>query len=114
VTTPKWLLVPTRAGVPYYTMRTRLDGRDFNLRFAWNQREERWYMDIRSDIDEPLALGVKIITNWPLLRTSLFDLRLPPGLLMATDLSLDGSPPGLYDLEIGRRVELAYSPATDL
>ena len=106
-------VIPTKAGVPYYSMRTSLDGRDFNLRFAWNQREERWYMDIRSDIDEPLALGLKLVTNVSLLRAMAFDPRLPPGLLMAMDMTLDQSPPGYYDLEIGKRVQLVYDPTTD-
>jgi len=105
-----YLLIPTRVGLPDYSMRTSLDGRDFNLRFVWNMREERWYMDIRTDIDEPLALGVKIVSNWPLLRGAEFDLRLPQGMFVAIDATNDGSPPGLYDFGIGKRVELSYSP----
>ena len=31
--------IPTVPGVPYYVQRTRLDGREFNLRLAWNERE---------------------------------------------------------------------------
>lgn len=105
--------IPTVIGEPYYTMRTRLDGRDFNLRFAWNQTAERWHMDIYSGADEPLALGIKIVCGIPLLRFYQYDARLPPGILMAMDLSNDNSPPGFLDLAIGKRVELTYFPTTN-
>jgi hypothetical protein len=111
--TTTWLTIPTQGGVPYYTITIKLDGREFGLRFAWNQREERWYMDIRDDTGEALAVGVKVIANWPLLRGSQFDTRLPPGVFMAFDLTQDGSPPGFYDLEPGRRVELSYLPVSE-
>ncbi len=97
-------------GSANYTMRVRLDGRDFNLRMLWNEREERWYLDIKTDADVPLAMGIKIITNRPLTRFYLYDKRLPQGLLMAHDLTNDGSPPGIYDLAPGKRVELTYHP----
>jgi hypothetical protein len=110
---PASLVIPTVAGVPYYTMRTRLDGREYNLRFAYNERSDRWHLDIATDADEPLVSGIKLICNWPLLRFFKWDRRLPPGELRVMDLSPDGSPPGLYDLEIGRRCELTYFPVSE-
>lgn len=107
-------VIPTLAnGVPYYTFRTKLDGRDYNFRFAWNQRMERWFMDIMDTEENPLALGIKIVANQRLLRFYQHDDRLPPGELMAVDLSGDGSPPGFYDLGIGKRCELSYFAVTE-
>lgn len=102
--------IPTVAGDPNYTMRVRLDGRDFGLHFVWNEREERWYLTIRSDQDEILAAGIKLIANRPLLRFYQWDKRLPQGELWAWDLTPNGAPPGLYDMEPGNRVELTYHP----
>lgn len=100
------------SGDSNYTMRTRLDGRDFNLRFLWNEREERWYMDILSDADVPLAMGIKIVTNRPLIRYYKWDSRLPQGELWAIDLSsIAGEPPGFNELGKGQRVELSYQQA---
>lgn len=106
------LTIPTVAGEPYYTLRTRLDGREYNFRFAWNERETRWYMDVLTTAGEPLAVGIKLVANWPLLRFYQWDDRLPPGELVVVDLAGDGSPPGLYDLAIGSRCELTYVPTT--
>lgn len=107
-------LIPTSQDVPDYTLRTRLEGSDYNLRFMWNQREERWYMTISTDAGELLAAGVKIIPNWPLLRYYQWDRRLPQGTLMAMDLTNDGSPPGLSDFAIDKRVTLTYFPVGTL
>jgi|GEM_PF-1435203 len=111
---PTSKVLPTVVGNPHYVMRTRLDGRDFILRFIWNQRQDRWYFDILSTAEEPIAVGIKIVANWPLLRFHRWDKRLPPGELMAIDLSGDRSPPRLNELAIGKRCELTYFPVTDL
>jgi hypothetical protein len=100
--------IPTSEGAAYYSQRVRLDGRDYNLRFAWNEREGRWYLSIFTDEDVPLILGIKIVTNWPLLRYYRSDPRVPPGEIMAMDLTPDGAPPGFDELAIGKRVELVY------
>lgn len=109
-TIPNTQTIATTPGRPDYSMRTRLDGRNYQLRFLWNMREERWYFDIISDADELLAAGIKIIANRPLIRFYQWDVRLPPGEFRAVDLSTNGSPPGLFDMGKGLRVELTYYP----
>jgi hypothetical protein len=102
-------LIPTLEGVPDYTMRSRFDGRDFNLHFLWNQRTERWSMDILDADGVPLAMGIIIITNRPLTRFYLWNPAMPQGELVAWDLSNDyGDPPGFNEMAPGRRVELTY------
>lgn len=97
-----------------YTIRTRLDGVDYNLRFQWNDREARWYLAI-FDIDETLIVGgLKLITNWPLLRFYQSNLAVPPGEFYVTDLTNDGSPAGIDELGDGKRCSLIYVSATDL
>jgi hypothetical protein len=104
-------LIPT-SSAPYYTQKTKLDGRDFVLRFSYNQRIERWYLSIYDDEDTPLRLGLKLIANWELLQHYRYDDRLPPGELWVMDLTPDGSPPTLDELGEGKRCELTYFSVT--
>lgn len=106
------LLIPTSPGVPYFTQKTRLDGRDFLLRFAYNERAERFSLSIFDESEQPILRGLWLVTNWPLLRRYRADIRLPPGELMVVDLSGDGSPPTLDELGEGKRCELTYFEAT--
>jgi hypothetical protein len=102
------LLIPTSPGVAYFTQKTRFEGRDFILKFAYNSREERYYLHIFDEQEEPILMGLKLVANWPLLRHYRYEPRLPPGELMAVDLTGDGSPPTLNELGEGKRVELTY------
>ncbi len=100
--------VPLAFDTPLYTIRVTLDGVEYILKFDWNDRENRWYMGFFSIDEDPLAVGIKVVANWPLLRRFTDD-RLPPGELFATDLSpmLGESP--TYS-ELGTRVRLMYYP----
>lgn len=100
--------IPVALDTPLYTQRTTLDGREYQLRFDYNGREDRWYLDILTVDGQKLVTGIKLIGNWPLLRR-FTDPRLPPGNLVAVDFSpLEGEPPGFA--ELGRRVLLTYFP----
>jgi hypothetical protein len=101
------LLIPTSA-VPYYSQRVKLDGRDYLLRFAYNEREARWYLSLYDDEELPLVLGLKLMTNWELLQHYHADPRVPPGELWVMCLSGDESPPTLSELGEGKRCELTY------
>lgn len=105
--------IPTQQGVPFWMQRTTLDGRDYNLRFAWNQREERWYLDIADGDDTAILTGLKLVTNWPLLRAYHADHRVPPGELAVFTMLPDTSPPGLFDLGVGLRCTLYYASPND-
>ncbi len=110
--TPRTVTIPTAVGVPHYTMRCRLDGKDYNFRMKWNERSQRWHMNIYADDETPLVLGIKLVANWPLIRYYQYNPDVPQGALIAVDLSNDGSPPGLYDFGEDLRVELTYFPVT--
>jgi hypothetical protein len=108
------LLVPTTPGAPYHSQKTRLDGRDYVLRFAFNERENRWHLSILDDEERPILLGLKLVANWPLLRHYRWDPRVPPGELMVLDLTGDRTPPGLDELGEGLRCELTYFEAAEI
>jgi hypothetical protein len=100
------LIVPVFPGEPLYQERVRLEDRDYIFRFDWNHREQRFYMGIKSQDEESLIAGVKIVANWPLLNRSKFDPDLPPGELIAMDLESGGVSPTFRDF--GTRVRLFY------
>jgi len=102
------LTIPTTPGVPFYTQKTRLDGVDYILGFRYSQREDRWYFSIYDSEENPILLGLKLVTNWPLLQAYRFNTLVPPGEIMAIDLTNDGTPPGLDELGEGKRVQLTY------
>jgi hypothetical protein len=106
-------LITTRED-PYYTQRTKLDGRIYVMRFAYNEREARWYLGLADDADEPIASGIKLIANWSLLYPYRYDPRAPLGELTVTDLTGDGSPPTLLELGAGKRCELIYWTRAEL
>lgn len=102
-------LIPTFS-TPLYRQTVRLDGTNYVLSFAFNQRAAVWHLSISSIADVPLASGLKIVSNRRLLgaRTKV---GLPPGDLVAVTTSTDLSPPGLGDLGEGLRCELLYFDA---
>lgn len=100
--------IPISEDTPLYSERIGLDGRDFLFEFDWNDREGRWYLSIRGVDETPLALGIKVVANWPLLRR-FSDPSLPQGSLFAADLSPENGESPTY-LELGKRVRLLYFP----
>lgn len=103
-------LIPTSTD-PAYTQRTKLDGVEYVLTFEWNERDARWYFSIADEDGEPIASGVKVVADWPLLRR-VVDPRCPPGEIGAVDATGAGEPPGRYDL--GERVKIYYYDADEL
>jgi hypothetical protein len=99
---------------PYYSERVRLDGRDYVLRFAWNEREERWYLSFLTGSEEPILMGIKLIANWPLLDSYRFDTRLPAGEIYCVDWTSDGTPPLLDELGDDKRCQLLYFAPDEL
>jgi hypothetical protein len=102
------LVIPVLEGRALMRQRLNLDGSVYTLELTWNQGEERWHVSLFDTEDEPLALGLTVLTNWPLWRYYRYDPRMPPGELVAQDLTGDGSPPGFEDFGPGKRVELTY------
>lgn len=123
-----FLVVPTTVAFPEYTQRTVLEGREYVLRFIYNEREGAWYLDISDSDENPLMLGMKLVADWNLLRRAT-DARLPTGELYAVDLAgSDQSEdvagrrailqiardPGRNDLGDDGRVELVYVDAAEV
>lgn len=110
---PTTLVIPT-TNEPRHSLRTRLDGREFELRLAWNQSDERWALALYDELGALLVAGIRLVANRELLRFSHHDPRVPPGALVVVDQTTDGSPPGLDELGPDQRCMLVYHSTTDL
>ena len=94
----------------YYTV--SLDGVNYQLVFKYNGREDFWYFDILDTEDNPIRSGIKVVSNWPLLRLMKNEPR-PPGELMGIDTRDIALDPHLE--EFGVEVVFGYiEEGTDL
>lgn len=109
------IIVPTSRDLSSYTQRTQLDGRDYVLRFQFNQRIGRWSMDVSDQDEVPIAHGLMLLTGVQLGR-GITDERFPPGVLMVIDYVAETTQvsrdPGLR--ELGDRFLLNYFTAAEL
>lgn len=97
-------IVSTRGSASF---RTQLDGRDYVIVLQWNQRMQRWAMDIADQDAVMIAAGVVLVVEFPLL-SLVTDERAPPGSLAVVDLQSPKIDPTLESL--GSRHQLVYWP----
>ena len=105
-------IVPANGGGrAFFTQRTTLDGRDYQLTFQWNGRMGRWTFALADQDGDPIRSGMVLTTNWPLLR-GLQDDRAPTGVLAVIDMQERAEDPGFKDL--GDRHLLMYFDAAEV
>ena len=109
--------IPVQFENPNYEQRTRLSGKDFLLRFRYQERDCFWYLRI-SDTNGNVIVGdTRIIANLPLLST-VTDLGRPAWEIICIDLPSVGQTeqtardPHFSDL--GRRHKMFYQPFEDM
>lgn len=96
---------------PHFRFVTELEGLAYSFEFRWNDREEAWFLTVGDGEGNPLAAGVRVVVNFPLLNR-FRNPALPPGFLIAVDTEATERDPGFEDL--GRRVVLTYATAAEL
>jgi hypothetical protein len=99
-------VIPT-ANDPFYRQVTALSGIDYQLEFAYNQREDCWYMTIGDNEGNVMFQGLKLVVGWPIF-AGLRHANLPPGQLVVISNTISDDTPGLDDLAPGARCELCY------
>lgn len=102
-------LIPT-TDYPRYSQRVKLSGVDYLLKFHWNSRSGRWFLDLYSDEEERIVMGIALTVNRPLFLRHHFDPRVPPGELFVVTTTDDQTAPTLDELGEGKRCELTYYP----
>ncbi len=90
-------------GAFYFT--SVLEGKNYQWVFQYNDREGYWYFDILDEEGEHIRSGVKIVSNFPIIRPCVNEDR-PPGELMFLDTRPEPSDPALA--ELGEEVVFAY------
>jgi hypothetical protein len=101
-------------GTAHYSLRTTLDGIDYEVHLDWSSRESRWYFSLYTAEGDLLCGQTKVFANHPVLRYYKHRPGMPPGDILAVTTLADDTPPGLYELGIGARCELTYLPAGSL
>jgi hypothetical protein len=99
------VVLPIDASAPHYTVDVALGGTLYRFGVNWNDRAGFWTLDVSLTDDTPLVAGMKVVADWDLLG-QFPDLRLPPGYLLAVDLTAQGLDPAYDDL--GSRVILVF------
>lgn len=106
------LEIPLIANLPSYSFETILDGITFELTVRWNDRDGAWYLHLLDVTGAPVAMGLKLVANWPLLRLVPQDGRRPPGELYLFDTQ--GTGPAPTRTELGDRYRLNYLTAAEI
>lgn len=105
------LTLPTIPGRLLYSYQVSLDDVTYTLGLRWNARSETWVLSLLTAAGEPITVGRAVVIGVPLLGR-IPDPRLPPGVVMAVDLTDSGTRPGRDDL--GDRVQLVYLSAAEV
>lgn len=104
--------LPTDTTSPFYVFEVELDGVLFRLEFKFNERDSAWYMSILDIADNRLRSGLRVVTDWPLIRLWQEIQTRPAGEMIAVALG-DIARPALID-ELGEQVILTYLDADEV
>lgn len=104
------LVLPLRNDVPVFDFQIELDGQTYGLEFRWNFRSEAWALSLFDVDEQPIALNLGVVADFPIGRRLQSD-RMPAGVLVFKDTTGRGLAPGFADL--GTRVQLVYLAITD-
>jgi len=100
--------LPLRNDVDSFEYRINLDGSTYTLSFAWNTRDERWFIYLRTGAREDIAFSPLLLNAdlWSRFKLS----AAPQGVMFLMDPSLQPHECGRY--ELGSRCKLLYSEAS--
>lgn len=88
-----------------FYLNVELSGSTYQLNFQYNSREGFWYFDLLDVDGNYIRSGIKIVSNYPLIRLAMMQGR-PLGELIAIDTRSIKADPTLEDL--GNAVVFGY------
>lgn len=100
------LEIPTRNDLPSYTYVISLDGVNFTLRYTFNDRMGKWFLNLADGLGNDIINQVPIIASMPLFNRFVAA-AIPAGTLFPFDTSGQNMDPGRFDL--GDRVRMLYA-----
>lgn len=98
--------IPLDSSLVAQKFRVDLDGITFTFDFDFNERSQRWRMNISDDVESPLLTGVPVLPDVDLLRYHQHNPNIPQGNFAAFNLDSPGVPP--VNGELGSEVILIY------
>lgn len=100
--------IPIKFISPDFNFQIELDAVIYGFRFVYNERADRWSMEIQDALGNALVSGLRVVTNWkPLARFK--TPGLPPGFLFTMDVTGGSTEP--TELTFGSTVLLCYVEA---
>ena len=103
--------IPTNTVLPDFEQITVLGERVYRLRFAWNTRDEAWFLTVSDESGGVLVAGRKLRIAWPALDRFQSE-GLPAGSIIPTDTDGTFAEPGRDDLQ--GRVPIVFLTDTEL
>lgn len=98
---------------PRWVQTVQLEGEVYTLSADYNGRLDSWTMDIATADGNTIVQGLRLVLNWPLLRTVEYDDRLPPGQFAVLDpTGRATADPGRFAFRGGGYV-LTYQESTE-
>ena len=105
------LIIPVDQALTYYDETLQIEGIEYLFEFLWSDRESCWYLNIYDQDETPIALWIKLVVSWNLLRR-FAGATIPPGILFCADMS--GSMTDCQvSTDLGGRVVLYYVTSDD-
>lgn len=103
--------ITTRSDLPSYSQRVELDNVIYNLIIRYNERMARWVLDVQTQEEVDILIGVPMLTGVPLL-IQYTKKDLPPGDFML--LHRDGTDINAERNDLGDSVGLFYFDEAEL
>jgi len=101
--------MPVNSDNPFYTFTVELENVTYGFNISYNQRADRWFMDILDNEENVLLAGIPLLTGRDLIGR-FKNPSLPPGWLVVMDTTGNDNSPGRNDL--GVTCPLLYMEST--
>lgn len=56
--------IPISSDAPYFSQEHAVFGKQYVIEFEWVEREQYWSMHVLDGEENPLVLGIRLMTNW--------------------------------------------------
>ncbi len=58
--------IPISSDAPYFSQENQFFGQTYTIEFEWVERGQFWVLHLYDEVEQPLALGIKLMVDWPL------------------------------------------------
>jgi hypothetical protein len=58
--------IPISSDAPYFSQENQLFSHTYTLEFEWIERGQFWVMHLYDEVEQAIALGIKLMVDWPL------------------------------------------------